>query len=134
MKRITVCALLLFTCVVSAKPERKAPPSAKQPTPKVVPVIAGESAWGSIAQIGRKVHVSGHPMWEADGVIRKDGKLYVVWTLLSDGRQAPGLYTIQDDGEIKGSWTWEAEEVETEGEFTRPSMVDVLRHKAKVDF
>ncbi len=50
------------------------------------------------------IRISGHARWEAYGHQRKDGKIVLVWTELVTGRQAIGVYDIQSDGTLYGTW------------------------------
>ena len=50
----------------------------------------------------------------AFATVRDDGRIKVTWTFKSDGRVAPGLYTVEPDGTMIGIWgygdqvQWEA--------------------------
>ncbi len=94
----------LTICIYAfAKPDRREP----QPKEKPVPNIAGPSQFGLIVQNGRKVKINGHERWFVDvGEIRKDGTLLVEWVHRDTGKVAIGLYTINADGSIRGSWGW----------------------------
>lgn len=94
---------ILLACVSFAlgKPERK------DPTPKteqVIPSLAGETNWGLLEQDGRFITISGHPQWYASGYVRKDGKVELVWRLVSTGESCPALYTVRADGSLSGMW------------------------------
>ena len=70
--------------------------------------IEGPSNWGEVKQDGKKVQLEGHPCWIANGEIRKDGKLFLLWVELATGRTAPSVYTISKAG-IVGEWGWGTE-------------------------
>ena len=74
-----------------------------KPVPKLV---QGPTNWGELEQNGRNFKLTGHPVWEAVGVIRPDGKIFILWTLLADGEPCPGLYRANDDGTLTGEWAY----------------------------
>ena len=91
-----------YHAIASITPDRKevAP---KQPREKVVPFIAGPTAYGFAQQNGRDVTITGHERWQATGRIRSDGKLAVTWEDIN-GTVAYGLYAIHADGSIQGRY------------------------------
>lgn len=123
---ILVWSLLAFT--IFAKPDR---PTPKKDAP--IPNLAGPSNWGQISQDGRKITVTGHERWTAEGEIRKDGTVYLLWTQVSDGKRAPGLYQVKDEG-IFGLWNWgEYVEVLPSGEMKGLELSDTLRAKPEIN-
>lgn len=111
-----------------APPDRK---DEKTKKPPVIPQIAGDSVWGEVSQESHKITIHKHPHWYvSDGEIRKDGKLFVYWIQRSDGRVAPGLYDINEDGSITGLWAW-TEDVFTDDDGAMHGMDkrDTLRAK-----
>ena len=67
--------------------------------------LAGETNWGTVEQVGRVIHFRGHPIWEATGCVRADGKLLLTW-MHRDGSKALSLYTIKGKV-VVGQWGWE---------------------------
>lgn len=77
---------------------------AKEPS---TPDISGECQFGMVKQTGRKIVISGHANWYAEGEIRKDGKtLGILWTT-ANGDRALAVYAINGQ-ELSGHWQWEA--------------------------
>jgi hypothetical protein len=107
MRAILTLALFAgLSFSVLAKPERKSPDP--KPTPKKEqppPDLRMQSNWGEIQQSGNSLTITGHSHWSAVGTILKNGKVAIVWELLSDGRRAPGLYSW-DGVELKGEWNY----------------------------
>ena len=109
MRVIYACIILsaLIPFALSA-PDKPAKPEAKKIEPKkpAVPTlaVAGETNWGTLTQAGREIQIEGHPVWEAIGTIREDGKVQIIWTLSGTGRPCPGVYEIQKDGTLAGVW------------------------------
>lgn len=105
------------------KKEEKEPP---------VPNIAGQIRYGVIVQDGRKIRIEGDQYWFVlDGLIRKDGILEVVWIHRSEGRTAPGEYTIDKDGGIAGHWAWgDSVTVNDDGQLIGLTNPEVLREPA----
>ncbi len=95
---VTALATIGF---IAAKPDKTPPKSV--PVPDLSHL--GETNWGEFKQDGRKLTLRGNSHWEADGEIRKDGKVWLVWTLLSDGKRAPGLYDVKDKT-LVGLWAY----------------------------
>jgi hypothetical protein len=106
--RTLFCVLLAVSPVVliqvTAKPTRPAPP--KEAKPATFPDIAGETNWGRL-DVDKTGYftITQHPTWTAEGQILAGGKrAYVLWTLVSNGRLAPGIYEIGVDGGLAGVW------------------------------
>ncbi len=103
-------AFLTFCFAMSsASPDRKDTTPPKRTEPKPPPFIGGPCNFGLLLQDGRKIEISGHASWKATGEIRKDGKLRVSWTRISDGRHALALYLLNADGSITGTWGYVGE-------------------------
>jgi|ERR1019366_9704083 hypothetical protein len=85
------------------------PPDRQPPTPKAIPDIAGKCAWGEIYQWGRSISIEGDAEWTAEGEIRQDGTIRILWRWLDDARAPdaegfPGVYRLNADGSITGDW------------------------------
>lgn len=134
LKSVTVGLCLTFALAplayISAKPNREIPKKELPP-----PNIAGPSVYGFIAQEGRRVAIDGNATWFVeDGEIRKDGKLFVIWIFRSDGRRAPGLYDIHEDGSIKGFWAFGTNvTIGDDGEMIGLNSAETLRYKVVVE-
>ena len=99
LSQLTVCLMLVAG---QEKPKQEFPDLAKLcPT-----------NWGKVLYDRKtgKIVLHGHETWDAIGHVRKDGKVLVVWRLLSDkDKTGPGLYDVQEDGTLKGVWGWYGE-------------------------
>lgn len=93
-----------------------------------IPAVEGESNWGTVAQRGSTVILTGHPQWEAIGHFRKDRTLFLDWTHKSDERpQAISVYELKEDGRLVGLWGWDHEvSLDTEGNLVGDGRVDVI--------
>lgn len=114
---LTFMILTAVMATVDAKPERKSTePAAPKKAETQPDIIVGETNWGKLERNGKNFTITGHDTWEAVGEIRtrKDGSrfLFILWTLLSNGRAAPGIYEIGKDG-LTGTWGY-AEDVTLE--------------------
>lgn len=97
MDRILLGAILsLFSPILLATPVL--PPSPQKPK---IPKVTMESNWGVVTQNDKRVFISGHEHWSAEGHFREDGKVYILWTENSNGREAPGLYEVKIDSKTK---------------------------------
>jgi hypothetical protein len=115
MYRIMLAAFIaaLVVTFAAAKP---IPPVPKQPAPEVKKLPDLEKLnptnWGIIRQAGRNFTLTEHPVWEAQGVIREDGSISLLWTMLATGEPCPGEYEIaDDDGKpfLQGVWGYSNE-------------------------
>lgn len=68
-----------------------------------VPPLPGKTNWGNITQAGRNFTIKGHASWEAEGRFRDDGKVVIIWTLLSTKECCPGVYEW-DGIDLIGVW------------------------------
>lgn len=108
----------LFLLVLFAfTPDRPDLPKSKAKE-NPVPFIGGHTNWGFLEhdqKDPRKFTITGHSHWEAVGEIRPDGKVFILWTMLSDGRRAPGVYRIEGR-DLHGQWAFgENVEVQEDG-------------------
>lgn len=103
----TILAALLIASVADTKPAPDKPPPKVPPkktdSPPPLPVLPANTNWGKLTQSGRDFQLKGHPVWEGVGRIREDGRVFILWTLLSSGDPCPGVYDWQD-GELRGHW------------------------------
>ena len=68
----------------------------------------------------------GHAGWEANGRVRKDGKIFLLWTSKSNGEPAPGIYELID-GNLVGRWGWgHSAFVDTDGELKGSTSPETL--------
>ena len=74
--------------------------------PDVPVLVQGQTNWGKLHQQGRNFKLTGHREWEAVGVIREDGRIFILWTLLADGEPCPGMYRANADGTLTGEWAY----------------------------
>lgn len=88
--------VLLLASLAQAKPIGKAAPR--------IPFLAGECFWGEICQEGRKLSVAGAD-WLANGQVREDGKVELIWVQIRDGRVALSVYSVEGQG-WEGLWGW----------------------------
>lgn len=116
-----IVPLLLFATFADATPVPKYKPPIvpeKKEAVQVVPDLAaiiGTSNYGIVTQRGREVFFSGHPTWEASGVIRDDGTLLLIWTIVNSGAVCPGVYRLED-GQLTGHWGYaESVTIEPDG-------------------
>jgi hypothetical protein len=88
--------------------------------PREIPKLCvGATNWGKLDQAGRSFKLSGHPIWEAEGTIREDGRCTIIWTLLADGQVCPGVYEVLPSGELEGLWGYEHDvRIEPNGDLT----------------
>lgn len=126
-RMFAVVAILAAASIVVAKPERK-PPVQQEEKKKQLPDLTklNPTNWGDFEQVGKNFKLTGHPSWEAVGVIRDDGKggwlITMLWTKLDDGAIGPGAYIVAENGELVGAWCWDYEAETKDGKLvlTRP--------------
>lgn len=119
---VFVVALLCIAPIAVAKPTKPLPSKAEKP------VVSRKAAsltrlkcmggkltnWGTMDLGNPTFELTGHIQWDAFATVREDGKVEVTWTFKSDGKVAPGLYTVEPDGSLLGIWgygdqvRWEA--------------------------
>ena len=127
-------ALLLST--VTASPGRNLPPPIKQPQPPAIIDLSGETNWGTLVQTGRQIRITGHDQWEAIGQIRADGRVTIIWTMLSDGSVCPGVYDIRkEDGALIGTWGHASQGVTIgdDGSLIGQRLIDDVTYRIKKD-
>ena len=118
MRRLlTVILLIAIASFAFAKPERPPPPRKDAPPKKAtLPDLRGETNWGTLTQPGRIFHLHSHPQWDGLGMIRDDDSIFIMWTQLSDGCAAPGVYKVASNGELIGHWGFAGEvQIEKDG-------------------
>ncbi len=103
MKKIAFLFLLLASLTSDAKPTKPGEAPAKKKPEMMKSCLTN---WGELNRVGPNFSLRGHPTWDGEGQIRKDGRVFILWTLKSDGRAAPGVYEIQEDGSLKGAWQY----------------------------
>ncbi len=141
MRHIPAVLLFVLLCllIVVLSCWGKPAPADKKTDP--VPSFAFASNWGAIQSETVKgkhlVTITGHPMWDATGVIRKrDGKweVFVEWTTTdATPRHGIGLYAIDDKKELTGFWNWiENCEEEPDGTIKGLTISDRV-YRVKVD-
>lgn len=117
----TLLAALLISVAAFAKPDIPAPP-----TKKTTLNLSADTNWGKLTHAGNVISIKGHPQWDAEGYVRADGSVYLLWTLKSTNAPAPAVYKIVDR-ELRGSWGYSHEvRVEPDGSLsgeTRPDRV-----------
>ncbi len=129
MRTILILALcLLCGSMVLGKPVRSIPkaPEAKKAT---VPDLAGDTNWGTLTQDGKAFTINGNAMWRAVGHIREDGKVFVLWTDLTNDEPCPGVYELRD-GELHGTW---ARSSNSDFEKDGSGMRDIIRKVKPVE-
>lgn len=127
---LTLVASLVITS--SAAPVR--PDSYRVPTtppPIAVPDLRGPWNWGELTQFDRTIQIKGSPVWEAVGVIRKDGKVQLLWTKKASGEPCPAVYAIKE-GKLVGHYgysgqAWVGESGELEGNILSETLFRVER-------
>lgn len=130
----TLLAIVLATSTTFVVSKPLTPPNLekkKQQKPPACPDVAMESNWGTVTQNGKDVMISGHPQWSAQCHFRDDGKVFVLWTFNSDGREAPGLYEVKmHEGKafLEGRWGYEGDvEFDLEGGIVGTHYYDSIR-------
>jgi hypothetical protein len=123
---ISLVAVAVLVTVNLAKPIVPLAPKVK--AKPIRPDIAMESNWGTIRVFGDRVVIAGHEQWNAEGVFRPDGKVFVMWVEAS-GRRGPGVYEITNDQKLgtvlQGHWGYEdAVEVGQDGWLVRRDRVE----------
>jgi len=87
-----------------------------------VPYVAGEYHEGRMFQAGRELRLVGHG-WRAEGAVREDGSIFLVWISASSGFVAGfGIYRT-DECDLVGRYATRIEN----GELARPSWHERLR-------
>lgn len=103
MQRIIgLLALLLIAVSSFAKPIREV----EKPVFDLQAML-GESNWGTVSydRSSKTISIKGHETWDAEGVVRADGSIFLLWTLKATGEPAPGLYHIKDL-KLDGHWNY----------------------------
>lgn len=116
---VAIMALMIGAALACAKPDRE--------TPKKSPAspIPATCQYGKISVNGKSVSLAG-PIWIAEGKLREDGSLFLLWTEISSGRIAPSIYRIDEKG-INGLWGWSDEVFEDEGVLKGTTRGDTIR-------
>ncbi len=116
--RAAILFALILTASAWAKPAREAP--------KKAPSLPTESNWGTFTQDGPRVSLDGHRDWSASGLVRKDGRLELLWLELATGRTAPSVYRLED-GKAFGLWGWSLDShVDEAGDLVGDTRVDTI--------
>jgi len=93
---------LAIIATMGAVPDRPSPP------PSTKPVLTDmESNWGKVKVTGKQISITGHPVWFAEGHIRDDGTVLLIWTLRATDEPCPGVYRIVPNGakpKLEGEW------------------------------
>jgi len=118
---VFVVAVLCIAPVAIAKPTKPMPPMKAKMVDKRADALSKLKVangrltnWGTMDLGGVNFELTGHAQWDAFATVRDDGRIKVTWTFKSDGRVAPGLYTVEPDGTMIGIWgygdqvQWEA--------------------------
>ena len=95
-----------------------------------LPDISGQTNWGYLDQTGRNFSITGHDKWQAIGSIRKDGKVQLIWTQLSNKEPCPGVYSIREkDNALVGVWGYSNRvNVEPDGSLSGEVQSDITFH------
>ena len=103
MRTIAILFLFAIPLAVDANPDKPAPKSEQK---KAAPVIVtGLTNWGTVQRSGNVLKIEGHPVWDAIGEIRPDGKtVYLLWTLKATNEPCPSVYHVHADGSLDGVW------------------------------
>lgn len=88
--------------MINAKPTK--PPVPAEPKAKKIFIRKGETNWGFLTHDNKNLHFRGHMQWNGEGVVRGDGRIFILWTELPSLKPAPGVYSIQPDGTLIGQW------------------------------
>lgn len=103
---VLVAASLLIACF--AAPDDR-------PVRNALPDLAGQCEFGTVAQVGRAVSITGGT-WLATGQINPNGTVTLYWTATHSGQQAVGVYRV-DGRKLMGHWGWaDAVEINDQGE------------------
>lgn len=103
--RTIAAIMILFTVALTtdAKPDKPAPKAEqKKAMPPVI--VSGLTNWGTLTQSGTSIKLEGHPVWDAIGNVRPDGRVYILWTLKATSEPCPGVYNVNKDGSLDGLW------------------------------
>lgn len=78
----------------------------KEPKPAPVVDLSMASNWGKVSHDAGSgaITITGHPLWDAVGEVRKDGSVFLLWTLKSTGQPCPGVYKVHSDKSLTGAW------------------------------
>lgn len=91
--RLTLSCVVLCMVAHSPAQEKQKYPDLGQFSP---------SNWGTVtfAPESGQFTFDGHPQWFAVGHVRKDGRIFILWTLRATDEPCPGVYDMVD-----GNWT-----------------------------
>jgi hypothetical protein len=131
----SIIAAMFAALVVTFAIAKPIPPAPKVQAPEVKKLPDLEKLnptnWGVIEQAGRNFTITGHSIWEAQGRIRDDGSVFVLWNLLATGEPCPGEYEIAiEDGKvfIKGDWGYSHEGEVKDGKTVNLPRPDRIYH------
>ena len=82
--------------------------------------LEGLANWGDLTMLGKtQFRLDNHPVWFGVGRIRDDGKIILIWTLRATDEPCPGVYTVNEKGELVGEWGYAHDtKIEDDGRIT----------------
>ncbi len=135
MKRAWILALLLaslYLAAHAASPDKPLPKKKLPPQKKALYIkLPTRTNWGKLSQSpdGKQIIIRDHPVWEAIGYFRDDGKtVFLLWTLKSNGHDCPGVYDVdREKKELHGLWGYGGQvDVGEDGRLTGQTHGDVV--------
>ena len=122
---LAVLAFVFLSAIADTKPVTKPKEQPKKAERPQLPMLPINTNWGKLTQSGREFRLTGHPIWEGVGRIREDGRVFILWTLLSTGDPCPGVYDWQE-GELRGYWGFSGDvQINARGEIEGAVVRDV---------
>lgn len=120
---VLFAAVFVFAISIAlSAPDRPTPKEQKKSIPDMP---TGETNWGELTQQGINFKLENHPIWDGIGLIREDGKISLVWTLRATGEPCPGVYSLDDDGSLKGLWGYSSRvKIEDDGSISGQTYAD----------